>query len=312
LCGPSLLEVEDPEEVEGLSVGGLSGQELLVGQAGVVELAALVERERGMQGVSRHEEDNSVLRSSRRGVPRLSAAVCGSPRLVLWERTRDGGFFRFYAGGIAGGPIHGYHPLVISRFFLALLLAACQVEYADVIHEDERDSVEPAGPTPPATIVFSRADMVEPVLDWDGLSLTEEVCAFYEGSTISGADMEDIELSGLTLQGGYAGTLSEFPRSQEVRIVGLYGSSGSYPSASNVASLSVIPAGEDGNWSASWFEDTLHGLNACAPDCYYSGFHLEMRVPWEDDQTPAVSCESFLQMELSFDWHDLSEEGGAL
>ena len=74
----------------------------------------------------------------------------------------------------------------------------------------------------------------------------------------------------------------------------------------------MTPVGADDNWSATWNEDALNGLNSCAPDCYYSGFHLEMRVPWEDDLTPAVTCESFLQMELSFDWYELSDGGGEL
>ena len=170
--------------------------------------------------------------------------------------------------------------------------------------------MEPAGAVPPQAIVFSRADLVAPILDWDGFALDEEVCAFYEGHSISGADMEDIELIGMMLRGGHGGTASDFPQAQELRIVGLSGSSGSYPSASNVASLSATPAGEAGSWSATWGEEALIGLNACAPDCYYSGFHLEMRIPWEDELTPAVDCESFLQMELSFDWYDLS--AGAL
>lgn len=193
-----------------------------------------------------------------------------------------------------------------------VLLTACQVEYADVVHESVSDTLEPAGATPPDAIVFSRADMVDPVLDWDGVVLHEDVCAFYEGSSISGADMEDIELSSMTLQAGEGGSLSDFPQGQELRIVGLYGSSGSYPSGSNVPSSSVTPNGEAGSWSASWHEDSLIGLNDCAPDCYYSGFHLEMRVPWEDELTPAVSCESFLAMELSFVWTDLSVEDGGL
>ena len=53
---------EDAEEVECLGVGGLRQQKLLVAQSGVIELAALVESECGMQGVRRHEEDNSLPR----------------------------------------------------------------------------------------------------------------------------------------------------------------------------------------------------------------------------------------------------------
>ena len=186
------------------------------------------------------------------------------------------------------------------------------MEYVDVTHEDQSELIEPAGAIPPDAIVFSKADMVDPVLDWDGAVLHEEVCAFYEGRSISGADMADIELNGMTLRGGHSGTASDFPHAQELRIVGLYGSSGSYPSASNIPSLSVTPTGEAGSWSATWSEEALNGLNACAPDCYYSGFHLEMRIPWEDERTPAVACEAFLQMELSFDWSDLSTGDGAL
>ena len=118
---------------------------------------------------------------------------------------------------IAGAGIRGYCPGVTSRYLLMTLLPACQVEYADVIHENASAPVEPAGATPPDAIVFSRTDMVDPVLDWDGFSLGEDVCAFYEGNTISGADMEDIVLSGMTLKGGHEGTSSDFPQAQESR-----------------------------------------------------------------------------------------------
>ena len=76
-------------------------------------------------------------------------------------------------------------------FYLPIIifLAACQVEYADVTEDWINDSVEPSGPVPPGEIIFSRTDMVEPALPWDGVSLHEEVCAFYEGTAISGADM---------------------------------------------------------------------------------------------------------------------------
>ncbi len=184
-------------------------------------------------------------------------------------------------------------------------LVACQVEYADVTHEDDNDQVEPAGPVPPDEIVFSRTDLVQPALPWDGVTLQEEVCAFYEGSAISGADMEDIELIGMTLQGGYGGSISAFPEGQTLRVVGLYGTSGFYPSSSNIASSSTSPMGSDESWSASWTASALTGLNSCSPDCYYSGFHLELRIPWIDEQTPAVDCADFLQMELSFTWYDL-------
>lgn len=187
---------------------------------------------------------------------------------------------------------------------LLLLLAACQVEYADVTEDGANDPVEPAGPVPPESIIFSRTDLVEPVLPWDGVSLHEEVCAFYEGTAISGADMEDIELLGMTLHGGYGGSISAFPDGQSLRIVGLYGSSGFYPSSSNIASSSVQPIGSDGSWSATWTASALTGMNSCFPDCYYSGFHLEMRIPWVDEQTPEVACEDFLQMELEFTWYD--------
>jgi hypothetical protein len=191
---------------------------------------------------------------------------------------------------------------------ILLFLTACQVEYGDVTHADANDQIEPAGPVPPASIVFSRGDMVEPALPWDGINLQEEVCAFYEGYTISGADMGDIELIGMTLSGGYGGSISAFPDDQSLRIVGLYGTSGFYPSSSNIASTSIKPMGTDGSWSATWTSSALVGMNSCTPDCYYSGFHLEMRIPWVDDQTPAVTCEDFLEMELEFTWYDL--EGG--
>ncbi|MDG1478974.1 MAG: hypothetical protein P8R54_05250 [Myxococcota bacterium] len=191
-------------------------------------------------------------------------------------------------------------------FYLPIIifLAACQVEYADVTEDWINDSVEPSGPVPPGEIIFSRTDMVEPALPWDGVSLHEEVCAFYEGTAISGADMEDIELLSMTLHGGHGGSISAFPEQQSLRIVGLYGSSGFYPSASNVASVSVQPSGTDGNWSATWTASSLAGMNACSPDCYYSGFHLEMRIPWGDDLLPEVACEDFLQMALEFTWYD--------
>jgi len=191
-------------------------------------------------------------------------------------------------------------------FYLPIIvfLAACQVEYADVTEDWINDPVEPAGPVPPGEIIFSRTDMVEPALPWDGVSLHEEVCAFYEGTAISGADMEDIELLSMTLHGGHGGSISAFPEQQSLRIVGLYGSSGLYPSASNIASVSVQPSGTDGNWSATWTTSSLAGMNACSPDCYYSGFHLEMRIPWSDDHLPEVACEDFLQMALEFTWYD--------
>ena len=191
-----------------------------------------------------------------------------------------------------------------SSLLLLSLLAACQVEYGDVTHEDDNLPVEPDGPEPPDSIVLSDSDMVDPVLPWDGVGLSEEVCAFYEGGHISGADMGDIELLGVTVSGGYGGSISAFPEDQKLRIVGLYGTSGSYPSSSNVASASVTPIGSDGNWSATWTASSLAGMNACWPDCYYSGFHLEMRIPWEDEYTPAVDCSDFLAMELSFTWYE--------
>lgn len=187
-----------------------------------------------------------------------------------------------------------------------LLLSACQVEYADVTHEDEDDEIVPAGPAPPDSIILSRGDMVEPALPWDGITLTEQVCAFSESMSISGADMRDIELLSMELLGGYGGSPSDLPGGQ-VRVIGLYGTSGSYPSTSNQATSAAEPLGSDGSWGASWTSSALNGLNFCSPDCYYSGFHLEMRIPWEDEQTPGADCDDFLEMELSFTWYDLAE-----
>ena len=204
----------------------------------------------------------------------------------------------------ANGRKGRYHLAVTSSLPILLFLSACQVEYADVTQEGANEPVEPSGPVPPGEIIFSRTDMVEPALPWDGVSLNEEVCAFYEGTAISGADMEGIELLGMTLHGGYGGSLSAYPDDQSLRIVGLYGASGFYPSISNIASASVQPNGADGNWSATWTASALAGMNSCSPDCYYSGFHLEMRIPWDDDHVPEVACEDFLQMELEFTWYD--------
>ncbi len=186
---------------------------------------------------------------------------------------------------------------------ILLGLTGCgEVEYEGVTHEDASDPAAPEGPVPPDAVIFREGGLVEPALRWGDVFLSEQVCAFQEGSFISGADMAHTDLVAMTLYSSHDGTWSRLPEG-ELRVVGLYGSAGSYPSLDNRATEPVTAIGSEGSWTALWSTSSLGDLNTCTPDCYYSGFHLELRIPWKDEQ-PAVACEDYLDMRLEFTWHE--------